>query len=179
MNIAMDVAYHPSCAVVGMVEFADWRTQRPDSKMSFITSAGRPYRPGQFYQRELPCLLAALAFCQKTYDHIVIDGYVHLKAPYVKGLGYHLFQKLGCGTRVVGIAKSPLSLAVNTVATYRGKSIRPLLVSAAGMDEYEASKLVQRMHGDHRIPTLVRLADRLSRAVTPTDGIGPDIPDSG
>ena len=39
----------------------------------------------------------------------------------------------------------------------------PLLVSAVGMPIEEAVAGVKRMHGPHRVPTLLKRVDRLSR----------------
>ena len=45
------------------------------------------YRPGRFYERELPGLLAVLQEAGEEFKTIVIDGYVHLKPHIGKGLG--------------------------------------------------------------------------------------------
>ena len=45
----------------------------------------------------------------------------------------------------------------------RGESLRPLFVSAAGMDHARAAALVQGMHGAYRVPTLLKRADQLAR----------------
>ena len=47
---------------------------------------------------------------------------------------------------------------------YRGRSKNPLFVTSVGMDLKSAAENVQRMYGEHRIPEIVRLTDRLSRS---------------
>lgn len=44
-----------------------------------------------------------------------------------------------------------------------GLSQKPLYVTAAGMTATEIAVNIRRMHGSHRIPTLLRMADRLCR----------------
>ncbi|PKN30756.1 MAG: endonuclease V, partial [Deltaproteobacteria bacterium HGW-Deltaproteobacteria-21] len=47
---------------------------------------------------------------------------------------------------------------------FRGRSKSPLYVTAAGMDPSEAAGHIRSMHGGHRIPTLLKQVDRLSRS---------------
>jgi deoxyribonuclease V len=63
---------------------------------------------------------------------------------------------------VVGVAKSRFDGA-RAVEVYRGGSIRPLYVSAAGLDPEEAAEKIRSMHGRHRVPTLLKRVDRLAR----------------
>ena len=95
-------------------------------------------------------------------DAYIIDGYVWL-GPEKPGLGAHLFERLGSGVPVVGAAKTPFRGDTLSVPVLRGQSQRPLHVTAAGMDTADAAALVSGMHGEHRVPTLLRLADRLAR----------------
>jgi deoxyribonuclease V len=45
----------------------------------------------------------------------------------------------------------------------RGGSAKPLYVTAAGIAAETAAAHVAAMHGAHRIPTLLKLVDRLVR----------------
>jgi deoxyribonuclease V len=45
----------------------------------------------------------------------------------------------------------------------RGHSLSPLYVSAAGMHLSDAMHHIQEMHGEFRIPTLLKRVDQLSR----------------
>ena len=48
-------------------------------------------------------------------------------------------------------------------AVLRGRSAAPLYVTAVGLDVDDAATHVRRMHGDHRVPTLLRRLDHLCR----------------
>ena len=63
----------------------------------------------------------------------------------------------------------PLELAgaTDAVPVYRGISQTPLQVTAEGVSATEAAGWVASMHGDHRIPTLLKRADRLARTSSP------------
>lgn len=97
---------------------------------------------------------------------ILIDGYVWLGAGR-PGLGAHLYQALSQRTAVVGVAKRRFHGAGDALPILRGTSQAPLFVTAVGIDLAEAAANVQRMHGPHRIPTLLKRVDRLSRDAHP------------
>ncbi|WP_437898538.1 hypothetical protein [Sorangium sp. So ce124] len=48
----------------------------------------RPYRPGAFFERELPCLLEVLGRVRARPAALVIDGYVELDQAGAPGLGW-------------------------------------------------------------------------------------------
>jgi deoxyribonuclease V len=133
-----------------------------------------PYRPGEFYLRELPPILTALSRSAWTLEIIVVDGYVWL-GPARPGLGARLYAALGRKTPVVGVAKTPWRVGPasrerrpdRAVAVKRGASAKPLYVTAVGVDVLAAAALVESMHGKHRIPTLLRTVDRLTRQRAP------------
>ena len=50
-------------------------------------------------------------------------------------------------------------------AVVRGESKKPLYVTARGIDQTAAARWVEQMHGAYRIPTLLKLVDRLVRSV--------------
>lgn len=93
---------------------------------------------------------------------VIIDGYVWLGAGR-SGLGAHLYDALGQRIAVVGVAKRRFHGAGDAVPVLRGTSQVPLFVTAVGIDLAEAAEGVRRMHGAHRIPTLLKRVDRLSR----------------
>ena len=45
----------------------------------------------------------------------------------------------------------------------RGESKNPLFITSEGIAVDEAAKLIQSMHGEFRIPTMLKLVDQLSR----------------
>ena len=159
-----DAAYTPDAAGVGCVLAEGWTASDAAAQLAkHVPGAPQEYEPGSFYKRELPLLLAMIQGLQAKPDVYVIDGYVWL-GPEKPGLGAHLFERLGAGVPVVGAAKTPFRGDTWSAPVLRGQSLRPLHVTAAGMDTGRAAALVAVMHGEHRVPTLLRLADRLARA---------------
>ena len=119
-----------------------------------------PYRPGRFFERELPPLLAILADAGAV-DLVVVDGYVDLDAYGRPGLGAHLHERIG--TPVIGVAKSAFRTAVHAVAVRRGTAVKPLYVTAVGLALTEAADRVARMAGPYRLPDALRRVDALAR----------------
>jgi deoxyribonuclease V len=103
---------------------------------------------------------------------VLVDGYVWLGGAR-PGLGARLFAALGERTPVVGVAKTAWGGTVapaiaqddphRSVPVLRGQSVKPLFVTAEGLDVAEAAARVSAMHGAHRIPTLLKEVDRLVR----------------
>jgi deoxyribonuclease V len=67
------------------------------------------------------------------------------------------------GGPVVGIAKTSFVGAEPVGEVLRGRSRRPLFVSAVGMELNEACDRVQQMHGKFRVPWAMSEVDRLAR----------------
>lgn len=158
---AFDVFYHQegwSCAAaVGM---DDYRDARPVSVYTAQRSKALPYIPGEFYRRELPCILELLKAFPAAPREIIVDGYVQLGPK--PGLGQHLFMALAGCIPVIGVAKSAFRGAQG-LPVLRGRSKRPLYITAVGMDVDAAAVNIRKMHGRHRIPTLLKLVDRLAK----------------
>jgi len=154
----LDVYYRGDAATAACVLLNDWRDATPARELTRTIDRVAPYEPGEFYKRELPCLLAVLSDVTPTI--VVIDGYVWLDAHHRKGLGAHLHDAIGIP--VVGVAKTEFAGAP-ALRVVRGTSNTPLLVSAIGMDEAEAAQHVRTMHGPFRIPTMLKRVDQLSR----------------
>ena len=119
-----------------------------------------PYRPGQFYLRELPPLRAVLDGAGPL-DLLVIDGYADLDPAGRPGLGAHLHAELG--VPVVGVAKTAFRTATHAIAVRRGASARPLFMTAAGIPVEQAARLVRDMAGPFRLPDALRRVDALAR----------------
>jgi deoxyribonuclease V len=119
-----------------------------------------PYRPGGFYARELPAIRAVLAVSGPV-DLLIVDGYVDLDPEGRPGLGAHAHAAFGLP--VVGVAKSAFRSATHAVALRRGRSIRPLYVTAAGLELAAAADLIGDMAGAFRLPDALRRVDRLTR----------------
>lgn len=165
MLIALDVHYRtaPSTAVVACVGFGAWEDAEPALERRLETQVAGEYQPGRFYQRELPALLAMLETLPDRPEVIVLDGFVWLGDHAHPGLGGHLYRALGDSLAVVGVAKNPYAGAGPLREILRGNSEKPLFVSSAGFDLEEAAQRVRSMHGPHRIPTLLRRVDQVSR----------------
>jgi deoxyribonuclease V len=157
----VDVDYRANFAVAAALWFAGWSAAAADRQETALFRDVAPYQRGEFYRRELPCLLGVLAK-GPAVDVIVIDGYVWLEKAR-PGLGAHLYRALGERTVVVGIAKKRYAAATTAIPIRRGSSQSELFVTAAGMESQEAASHVLHMHGPHRIPTLVKEVDRLAR----------------
>jgi len=165
MFLATDVHYDDSrgTAVAAAVGFWRARDAVPTRRFTTAVEVVAPYEPGHFYRRELPCLLPVIerAAASNPISTVLVDGHVWLREG-EPGLGHHLWGALGRGIAVVGVAKRPFRDGVALEVT-RGASTTPLYVSAAGVDATEAATFVRRMHGPHRIPTMLRLVDDLCR----------------
>ena len=166
MIAALDVSYGERGAASACVLFHDFADPAEDRALVEAIPEVAPYEPGAFYRRELPCLLAVLRRVEAPIALVIVDGYVWL--PEGKpGLGAHLFEALGREVPVVGVAKTSFAGSGFAVPVLRGESTRPLFVTAAGVEPALAGGWIASMHGEHRIPTLLRRVDRLCRDATP------------
>lgn len=162
MIVCVDVDYRVAEVVAAAVGFERWTDERALAEAVMTSDAPpAPYEPGRFYRRELPHLVGVLALLA-PFDAVIVDGYVWLGAGN-PGLGAHLHTALGGATPVIGVAKSAYAGA-EAAEVVRGTSARPLYITAAGIDAREAAEHVRAMHGEHRIPTLLRRVDQLCRA---------------
>lgn len=170
MILAVDVHYDDRVAHAACVGLLTWSDA--ESTLELVQPSPVPpeaYQPGQFYRRELPHLRQVIEAVRRstTVDTVIIDGYVWLNENR-PGLGAHLYHALGGDIVVVGVAKSAFRGA-RAIALWRGQSGRPLFVTAAGIEASQAAELVRRMHGPHRIPTLLKRADQLARRTETPD----------
>ena len=127
-----------------------------------ISAVTAQYLPGEFWRRELPPLHAVLQGVPRL-ALIVVDGYVDLDPGGRPGLGARVHAERG--VPVIGVAKTFYRGAVHAAPVCRGQSARPLYVTAAGMSVADAAGMVAGMAGRHRIPDVLRLADRLARGL--------------
>ncbi len=167
----IDVSYGDDVAHAGCLLFRGWADAAATREVLASTPLAASYRPGEFFRRELPPILDLLARIDEPLETIVIDGYVWL-AGRGPGLGAHLYEALEGRIPIVGVAKTAWNMppdpdepeAHATVPVVRGNSTRPLFVTSAGIDVTKSAELVARMHGPHRLPTLLKAVDRLVRA---------------
>lgn len=163
MIACVDVDYREKEAVAACVLFASWDAPESAAEIVARIAEVEPYQPGQFYKRELPCILAVLGTVRHPLDAVVVNGYVWLRDG-VPGLGANLYEALNEIVPVIGVAKSRFDAATPAAAVYRGRSRRPLFVTAAGIPLETAAEHIKHMHGRFRIPAMLKRADRLARA---------------
>jgi deoxyribonuclease V len=163
MIACVDVDYRADEAVAACIVFDDWRAAQGVGEVVERVSPVAPYEPGKFYRRELPCLLAVLSKVGQPLETIVVDSYVWLHDEQSPGLGGHLFEALQQRVPIIGVAKTQFLSAGAAQPVLRGNSKRPLFVTAAGVDLPTACRHIQRMHGNFRIPTLLKRVDQLCR----------------
>ncbi len=157
--VAVDVDYRDDCAVAAGVWFSEWCATAADFSATAILPPAAEYEPGEFWRRELPCLLAVLAL-GPAVDLVIVDGYATLREGR-PGLGARL--SAATGLAVVGVAKTRFASATDAVPVLRGGSRSPLYVSAAGFGAAEAADGVRAMAGEFRVPALLKQVDRLAR----------------
>lgn len=165
MILAFDTYYFDQKAKTICLEFAEWNEDKNFKVHSEIIDNVEEYIPGEFYKRELPCILSLLKQIDlSTIDVIVVDGFVYLNDENKYGLGGYLYEKLNKQIPIIGVAKTNFaSIEKNKKALFRGDSKKPLYITSIGIDLDEAYKKVESMAGEYRFPTLLKELDRLSK----------------
>lgn len=167
MLVCVDVDYRERSAgtnaVAAAVVFGDWSTPEATGEYLRHIETVAPYVPGKFYTRELPCVLAVLSQVREPLDTVIIDGHVYLDSEHKPGLGAYVYDALEQRIPVIGVAKNRFRDETHAIELLRGDSQRPLFVTAAGMEPERAAAEIARMHGAHRMPTLLKRVDRLCR----------------
>ncbi len=95
---------------------------------------------------------------------IVVDGYVILNDEGKHGLGGYLYESLSQKIPIIGVAKrSFINNKKHVREVFRGDSKNPLYISSIGIDVDEAVKCIQEMHGQFRMPDLLRIMDQQTK----------------
>jgi deoxyribonuclease V len=163
--VAVDVHYLGSGgARAAAVVAADAAFSEPLGERTAMVPEAGPYRPGEFYRRELPPLRAVLTGISGL-GLLVVDGYADLDPGGQPGLGAYAHEAFA--VPVIGVAKSAFRTASHAIPVLRGSSARPLFVTAAGMARADAAELVRLMAGRFRVPDALRRADQLARTGSP------------
>lgn len=165
MILAFDTYYFDQKAKTICLEFAEWNEDKNFKIHSETIDNVEEYIPGEFYKRELPCILNLLKEIDlSTIDVIVVDGFVYLNDENKYGLGGYLYEKLNKKIPIIGVAKTNFaSIERNKKALFRGDSKKPLYITSIGIDLDEAYKKVESMAGEFRFPTLLKKLDRLTK----------------
>jgi len=166
--LAFDTFYYNNHAKTVCLAFAHWAAVTPENVYTEVLDNIEDYTPGQFYKRELPCILSLLAAIPlHGIEAIVIDGFVYLDDEKMPGLGGYLYNALGGSIPVIGVAKSNFAtIDKEKLALYRGNSQRPLYITAVGLPLTEAANNIKAMTGEYRMPALLKLLDGMTREGT-------------
>ena len=165
MIFAIDCQYYDDTAIAAGILFENWHDEEITAKQVNTIENIAPYEPGQFYKRELPCILSVLKSLETQPDIIIVDGYVTLSREQKPGLGMHLYEALDRKIPVIGVAKRSFVDTPEEAGVLRGKSENPLYISSAGIDLEQAKAHIQQMHGKNRHPTLLKYVDQLARGI--------------
>lgn len=155
MILAFDTYYFENKAKTVCISFDDWSDEENYTVETETIENIEEYQSGEFYKRELPCILSLLNKIEvKNITTIIVDGFVYLDDDKRLGLGGYLYKQLR-NVPIIGVAKTNFAtLDKNKRELYRGKSIKPLYITSIGIDLDEATKLIKNMKGENRIPTL-------------------------
>ena len=163
MKYVLDVQYNGNeNAVVACLGFENWEDEKATYVKTHFIENIMPYVPGQFFERELPCLVEALKDLTDI-ELVVVDGYVWLDEPSHKGLGLHLYEALAKKVPIIGVAKAKFGNTPAFCELVRGESVKPLYLTAVDYELEEAKEAVLSMHGKYRFPTLLKEVDSLAR----------------
>jgi deoxyribonuclease V len=162
--ICLDVYYYEDYAKASGVVFQKDQEEKVIAEYNELIYNISEYIPGQFYKRELPCLMALLEKVKENIDFIIVDSFVWLEDD-KKGLGAYLYEALRCRTPVIGVAKTFYTGSRNYIEIHRGNSSKPLYISSAGIDVKYAEQFIKGLDGEYRIPYVLKLVDKLSRGL--------------
>ena len=166
MILAFDTYYHPDhTADTVCIAFDDWKNAKIADCYKEHLGDIADYESGNFYKRELPCILSLLKkISREDIATIVVDGFVYLDNDLRYGLGGYLYEALGGAVPVIGVAKTNFAtLTEHKTALVRGGSSRPLYITAIGIDLETAVGNIEKMNGNFRIPTLLKELDKMTR----------------
>ncbi len=165
MIACVDVDYKLNKACAAFVVFENWNSSTAYSQYKVIVNIVADYEPGNFYKRELPCIVKVLELVEEEVEAVVVDGYVWLSSDKKPGLGWYLYAYLKEKTAVIGVAKTEYrSGNIHVCEVFRGISKKPLYITAIGINLSSVAENIKRMHGENRIPSILKKADKLSKS---------------
>lgn len=165
MILAFDTYYYENKAKTVCLSFEDWNQEDKFEIYTEILFEIEEYVSGEFYKRELPCIISLISKIDlKKVNLIIIDGFVFLNDENKFGLGAYLYHELNKKIPIIGVAKRDFAtIEKNRIKLYRGKSENPLFITSIGIELNIASKKIEEMNGKYRIPTLLKEVDRLTK----------------
>jgi deoxyinosine 3'endonuclease (endonuclease V) len=182
MIIAFDTYYYEGFSYTVGGVFETWN----DEKVKYYITSKREckeadYEPGEFYKRELPCIMQCLSMVNVAeITSIIVDGYawvVDEEGKAKPGLGKKLHdaivEKYGLNISVVGVAKNRFSTkedfptnkeVMTCIEVLRGESEKPLYITCShmGYTEHYATNIAN-MAGYYRIPDILKSVDGKTR----------------
>jgi deoxyribonuclease V len=165
MIVAIDVHYKKNTAKAVGALIQNWGDATALQYVIKYIGEVEEYVPGSFYKRELPCIMEVLSQIDlSSISYIVIDGFVVLDDAGKPGLGAYVYESIHAKVSVIGVAKSNFHENLkNVIPVLRGESNNPLYVTAIGTDLQQAADNVKRMHGEFRLPTVLKEMDRITK----------------
>jgi exodeoxyribonuclease-5/deoxyribonuclease V len=165
MILAFDTYYFDNKAKTVCISFDNWEANKISKIQSEILDNIKEYISGEFYKRELPCILSLISRIDLTdVELIIVDGFVFLDDEQKYGLGAYLYNALTNNIPVIGVAKTNFAtIKKKKRILLRGKSDRPLFITSIGIDVDEAVEKIKSMDGEYRIPTLLKELDKLTK----------------
>jgi deoxyribonuclease V len=164
--LSIDAYYYDDgkAKVVGVI-FNSWTEEKPVRIVISYIDKVEDYESGSFYKRELPCIIKLFEKVDlKDITTIIIDGYIYLDNNKKHGLGYYLYEYLNGLIPIIGVAKKAFhNNNLYVFPLLRGKSNTPLYITSVGIDLLDAAESIKKMHGEFRIPTLLKLTDQQTR----------------
>ena len=166
MILAFDTYYFDNKAKTVCLAFEDWQIEENYSIYTETLENISEYVSGEFYKRELPCIVSLI----KKNDLyaiaklIIVDGFVFLNDFNKFGLGAYLYEELNREIPIIGVAKRDFAtINKNRIEVLRGESQKPLFITSIGIDLNTASERIKGMKGKYRIPKLLKEVDKLTR----------------
>ena len=166
MILVTDIHYFETHAKAAGLVFEDWTSDEVLEQHVVTLKDVAPYESGQFYKRELPCILKLLKEIDVAeLETIIIDGYVTLGAEQSDGLGMYLYRELDGAIPIIGVAKNEFQGTPESCKLLRGDSKKPLFVTSIGIELDDAKRNIAKMYGSYRLPNLLKKVDQLCRVV--------------
>ncbi len=165
MILAFDTYYFQDKARTVCLQFETWEDKQSYKIYTEIADKVEEYISGEFYKRELPCILSLIDKIEiYKIEAIIVDGFVILDDEKKPGLGAFLYTKLESKIPIIGVAKNNfLKIKKEKRKVYRGISKKPLYITSIGIDVDIAAEKIKSMDGEFRMPTLLKQLDRLTK----------------
>lgn len=165
MILAIDVHYKETTAKAVGALIQHWEDAVAQQYVIRYIDEVEEYVPGAFYKRELPCILEICAAIDlHSLSYIIIDGFVVLDDSGKPGLGAYVYESIQQQVPVIGVAKTNFHQNTQQVIpVLRGASANPLYVTAVGTDLQQAAEHIKTMHGEFRLPTVLKEMDRITK----------------